>query len=234
MKRLIVGCACVFICLFVFSGCKEDGANDERLLLMSDFRHDKDGWQAGFSEYNGNQEDSYELEEELAMLPAPLDEAKQAYRISGMNRSDDLFMYLTRKIEGLKPNTLYRASFSLEIASNAISDGVGAGGAPGEAVGIGVGLTAVAPISEPDENNFYRMNIGKIQQCCTDGDDMTVIGNVANGTDDPVYTLIQRSGEFSALTNDQGQLWVIVGTDSGFEGKTDLYYSRIQVLFDKL
>lgn len=234
MRQLIIGFAGVFIILFIFSGCKKDPSHDDQLDFIVDFRDGKDGWQAGFAEYNGNHEEIYELEEELAMLPAPLDESKQAYRISGMNRSDDLFMYLTRKIDGLQPNTMYRASFTLELASEAISDGVGAGGAPGEAVGVGIGLTDIEPKSEPDEDNFYRMNIDKIQQCCTDGADMIVIGDVANGTSEPVYTLIERSGEFSATTDDQGQLWVIVGTDSGFEGKTDLYYSSIQVLLEKL
>lgn len=234
MKNLITKCVWVFIGLFTLSGCKDDPSHDNKLLLISDFRDGKDGWQGDFSEYNGNQEDSYELAEELAMLPEPLDGSKQAYRISGMNRSDNLFMYLTRKIDGLEPNTLYRASFSMEIASDAITGGVGAGGAPGEAVGVGIGLTDIPPVSEPDEDNFYRMNIDKINQCCTDGEDMIVIGDVANGTSDPVYTLIQRSGEFSAVTNDQGELWVIVGTDSGYEGKTDLYYSTIQVLFERL
>lgn len=220
----------------ILSGCTKDSSIDDPndpLSLVSDFTDGKDGWQADFSEYNGDHEDIYELEEGLAMLPAPLDEDKQAYRVSGMNRSDDLFMYLTRKVEGLEPNTTYQGTFLLEMASNAISDGVGAGGAPGEAVGVGVGLTAIEPISEADEDNFYRMNIDKIQQCCTDGQDMVVIGDVANGLDEPVYTLIERSGEFTGATNDQGDLWVIVGTDSGFEGKTDLYYSRIEVIFEK-
>ena len=167
-------------------------------------------------------------------MPPPLDENEPAYRISGMNRSDDLFMYFTKRVDGLRPSTLYNATFTLHIASDARSGGVGAGGAPGESVGIGVGLTIEEPVSEPDENNFYQMNIGKIQQCCTDGSDMVVIGDVANGTDEYVYTLIERAGSFSAMTDDQGVLWLIVGTDSGFEGRTTLYYSSIEVTLEAI
>jgi len=234
MKRLFFFSLFIFIITFSFNACKKDKSSNDRLLVSSDFKSGKDGWQAGFSEYNGDHEDIYELEEGLAMLPAPLDESKQAYRISGMNRSDDLFMYLTKKVNGLKPKTRYRATFALKIASDAVSGGVGAGGAPGESVGIGVGLTIAEPISTPDENNFYKMNIDKIQQCCTDGKDMVVIGDVANGTSENVYTLIDRTGEFSAVTDEDGSLWITVGTDSGFEGKTTLYYSQIDVLFDEL
>lgn len=221
--------------VFVFLACeKEEHGNGDRLTYYTDFSAGKDGWQAGFAEYNGDNAEIYELEEGLATLPAPLDEEEPAYRISGINRSDDLFMYLTKKVDGLKPSTRYNGTFILHIASDAISDGVGAGGAPGEAVGVGIGLTVEEPVSAPDENNFYRMNIDKIQQCCTDGSDMVVIGNVANGTDEYVYTLIERSGDFSAVTDEEGVLWLIVGTDSGFEGKTTLYYSDIEVELEEI
>src|SRR3546814_19400521 len=71
------------------------------------------------------------------------------------------------------------------------------------------------------------MNIDKIQQCCTDGTDMVVIGDVANGTDEGIYTHIERTGTFSAEPAHQGVLWLVVGTDSGFEGRTTLYYIDI-------
>ena len=135
------------------------------------------------------------------MLPEPLDQSKQAYKVSGMNRSDDLFMYLKKKVTGLKPNTRYKASFEVQLASSARIVGIGAGGAPGEAVGIGVGVTSMEPVAAANEENFYEMNIDKIQQCCTDGTDMKVIGNVANGTDEYVYKLIDRSGDFYGQTD---------------------------------
>jgi hypothetical protein len=34
---------------------------------------------------------------------------------------------------------------------------------------------------------------------------------------------------FAATASDTGELWLLVGTDSGFEGKTTLYYQRISV-----
>jgi len=214
--------------------CKKEADSGSSMTIYSDFSDGEDGWQAGFSEYSGNNAASYELEEGIAPLPPPLDETKMAYRISGMNRSDDLFMYLTKRVQGLEPGVTYKGRFTLQIASDAKSGGVGAGGAPGESIGLGVGLTVKQPASSPDENNFYRMNMDKIQQCCTDGDDMVVIGDVANGTDEYVYTLIERTGEFSATTDHQGVLWIIVGTDSGYEGKTTLYYSNIEVILEKI
>lgn len=223
----------VGILLLIFASCEKNDGIDRTINVRSDFSEGKDGWEAGFSEYSGNNEESYELEEGIAPLPAPLD-GKSAYRISGMNRSDDLFMYLTKRVQGLKPGTRYQGQFLVKLASDAPTGGVGAGGAPGESVGIGVGLTTDKPTSSPDEHNFYRMNIDKIQQCCTDGTDMVVIGDVANGTNDNVYTSIGRTGSFSAKTDYQGVLWLIVGTDSGYEGRTTLYYTSIEVVFEEI
>ena len=221
--------------LLLFSAsCIKNEQNSQVITVNSDFSDGKDGWQAGFSEYSGDNAEIYELEEGIAPLPPPLDESKSAYRVSGMNRSDDLFMYLTKRIQGLKPGVRYHGRFTLQLASDARSGGVGAGGAPGESVGIGVGLTTDKPASSPDENNFYRMNVGKIQQCCTDGTDMVVVGDISNGTDEYIYTHIERTGEFSAETDQQGVLWLLVGTDSGFEGKTTLYYSSIAVILEEI
>lgn len=230
MQQLLFGAA--FLLLFL--SCEKDEGTDRSMTIYSDFSNGEDGWQAGFSEYSGDNVETYELEEGIAPLPPPLDGSKLAYRISGMNRSDDLFMYLTKRVQGLEPGVTYRGKFTLQIASEAKSGGVGAGGAPGESVGLGVGLTVDQPISSPDENNFYQMNIDKIQQCCTDGNDMVVIGNVANGKDEYEYTLIERTGEFSAVPDHQGVLWIVIGTDSGYEGKTTLYYSSIEVILEKM
>ncbi|HWK58568.1 MAG TPA: hypothetical protein VNQ80_14595 [Parapedobacter sp.] len=233
MRRLLLFNG-VCILLSIFASCVKNDGTDRTINIHSDFSEGKDGWEAGFSEYNGDNEESYELEEGLAPLPPPLDEGQSAYRISGMNRSDDLFMYLTKRMQGLKPNMRYHGHFTVKLASNARTGGVGAGGAPGESVGIGIGITVDKPISVADEDNFYRMNIDKIQQCCTDGTDMVVIGDVANGTEDEVYTIIERTGEFSAETDHQGVLWLTVGTDSGYEGRTALYYTGIDVVLQEI
>ena len=209
--------------------CEKD--ENAEIQINDNFASGKQGWTASFAEYSGNNAETYELEEGLAQLPAPLDSSRQSYRISGSNRSDNLFMFLKKRADGLKPSTKYRAAFTVEIASNAPDSGIGAGGAPGESVGVGIGMTLIEPVATPDNNNFYQMNIDKINQCCTDGKDMKVIGNLANGDSAYVYKLITRTGEFTATTGDDGKLWLIVGTDSGYEGVTTIYYTNIRVRF---
>ena len=75
------------------------------------------------------------------------------------------------------------------------------------------------------------MNIDKNNQA-NSGEDMKVLGDFANGTDSNAYatkTLVYDSGELQARTNEKGELWLIVGTDSGFESTTTIFYNKIQV-----
>lgn len=81
------------------------------------------------------------------------------------------------------------------------------------------------------DDGFQRLNIDKNNQSQS-GDDMIVIGNFANGTDENVYTLktLSNSTPFRATASKDGTLWLIIGTESGFEGKTTTYYNTIEVL----
>ena len=60
---------------------------------------------------------------------------------------------------------------------------------------------------------------------------MMVIGDFSNDTDKNIYTLkgVTNAAPFQAQAGPNGELWLIVGTDSGFEGKTTIYYNRIEV-----
>ena len=65
------------------------------------------------------------------------------------------------------------------------------------------------------------------------GEDAVVLGTIAkpdDGTDE--YVLIERDNSGSPLltmSDENGRVWVFVGTDSGFEGTTALYYTHIKI-----
>jgi hypothetical protein len=46
-------------------------------------------------------------------------------------------------------------------------------------------------------------------------------------------TLITEKGAYSAVTDDKGSLWVLMGTDSGFEGTTTIYFMELEVAATK-
>jgi hypothetical protein len=140
-------------------------------------------------------------------------------------------MFIKKQVTGLKPNHIYDVKFEISLASNAPANSIGSGGSPGLSVYLGAGLSAIEPQKVVKTGAvIYSMNINKIDQA-NSGDDMKVIGNIANGVTDNTYTHIQRSGQFKGKTDNKGAVWLIIGTDSGYEGITTLYYTRVKATF---
>lgn len=215
----------------IFSGCNNDDAVAiDPLDFTYDFENDSEGWTGDFADYPEGEEEFYELQFEHSMLPEPLNTSSGAIKLSGNNHSDDLFMFIKKEVSGLNPNQEYNITFSVEFASNVADDMVGIGGSPGESVYIKAGATPIEPNTILDDEGFLRLNIDKGNQS-ESGEDMIVIGDFSNDTEENQYHLktVTNTNPFRAMTNSSGTLWLIVGTDSGFEGTTTIYFNEIQV-----
>lgn len=231
MNKLFVSVLTVL--LFTLAGCEKDGNLIDPKEFTFTFINNTEGWVGGFADYPNepNVEDFYELEFSHSTLPSPLNTSEGALRQSGNNHSDDLFMFVKKKLTGLAPNANYKIAIEIEIATNAKSGAVGVGGAPGENVFIKAGATTNEPIKVLNvSENHYRMNIDKGDQM-QDGENMKLIGDFANGTDLSVYKFksLRTTNPINVTSNSNGELWVIVGTDSGFEATTTIYYNSIKV-----
>ena len=225
--------------LFLFGCGGSSGNNDTHtgpLNLVYEFMSDADGWVGDFADHPEGKEVAYQLRFAYTKLPRPLDPTKGALMLSGNNHSDDLFMFVKREVTGLSPNTRYAITFIVEFASNVADGMTGIGGSPGEGVIVKAGATFFEPmkILDPSEK-YYRMNIDKGSQF-HGGRNMIVIGDFSNDTNKNVYALktVTNSVPFQARTDDNGRLWLIVGTDSGFEGITTIYYNRIEAIIQRL
>ena len=228
MKRFVA----LILTFLLTTSCSSSGGDSQVFLFLFDFEDNSESWVAGFADLPADfDEDLYMLESDHRTLPEPL--AGSGLFIQGTNRSDDLFMFFKRQIEGLSPNTNYSIIFNVEFATEAETGSVGIGGSPGDSVYVKVGATAIEPDVVVDELNQLRMNIDKANQSQS-GEDMIVIGNVGsdrieNPGDWVLKELGNDVGTFSATSDAEGRIWLIVGTDSGFEGQTRLYYSNIEV-----
>lgn len=217
----------------IFTACDKDDETTNPVVFKFDFQSGTEDWIGDFADYPNlpNVEDYYQFEFLHTTLPSPLNSSKGAIRQSGDNHSDDLFMFVKKKITGLKPNTNYNIELEVEFATNVASGANGVGGAPGESVFIKAGATTNEPMKVLNvSENFYRMNIDKGNQS-QDGANMKLIGDFANGTDLFVYKLkvLSTTNPINVTSNSNGELWVIVGTDSGFEATTTIYYNSIKV-----
>lgn len=196
-----------------------------------DFETGVQGWQADWADYPIADSVFYQLATRHSVLPTNIRPPQSGIYIRGNNHSDDLFMFLKRKITGLLPNKQYNVQFQLQIASNAPTNAIGVGGSPN--LPIKVGATVIEPKKIPSVvggSPFYIMNIDKGNQNIA-GTQMHIIGDTGVSDTTTVFTLIERSSKkpFLVTTNEAGELWVIVGTESAFEALTELYYSHIVV-----
>jgi hypothetical protein len=153
---------------------------------------------------------------------------EEGYFLGGTNLSDDLYMFLTTKIGDLAPNTKYVLScFSLTIATNVPKGLAGVGGKPGESVWIKLGAYNLHPEEILKSPNYISTNFDHGNQS-NDGNNAFVMGNFAKQSDDKSnnYELkeLSSSKHLEAQTNEVGEMWLIFGTDSGFEARTEAYF----------
>lgn len=226
----------LFVATSLIISCNKDdyAPHPDAKIFTYDFSISQDDWIGGFSDHHPLSSADYDLLFLRTTLPAPLNTSKYALKIGGTNRSDDLFMFIKRKIKGLEPNKTYQIRFDVEFASNAPTNLVGVGGAP-DAVFMKAGATLHEPVSTYiAHEDTFRMNIDHGNQS-QDGADMYNIGSIGVGRNTTQYTLISRNNKsrlFPITTDANGEVWVIIGTDSGFESRTELYYNTITLTFN--
>jgi len=213
----------------VLQGCKVELFDpDKPVILEYNFAQGQQNWQAGFADYNTALAETFELDSGVKTLPTGF--TGTGYMLSGHNRSDDLFMFLKRRISGLSPSTRYQARLKVSFLSAAGTNCVGIGGAPGESVYLHFGFADIEP-----KQVGYNLNVAKGNQS-QDGANSKVQGNIAvndlpcDGSKYQSKTLTSTaSSSVQFTTQSDGSIWLFTGTDSGYEGKTTLYYQKIEL-----
>jgi hypothetical protein len=224
MSRLIL-----VLAVLLLSACSlEDDGGLEIFSLNFDFSTGAEGWVADFTDYpvseNPLADSVYEWKAEFTSA-AVATAGENAFMISCNNVSGDVFMFLKKKVEGLKPNTNYNVVYEIELASNAVA-------------GQGVILKGGASELEPKkviENNYYVLNIDKGSDT-TSGENALAFGDigVANPSTDYNSTVkgnFDYYAPFITRTNSKGELWLVLGTDSLYEGTTTVYFTKINLVF---
>lgn len=243
MRRFAYTTLLALLAAALLIGCSRPEPQPEPLTIHFDFSTSDHGWVGDFTDLPVDFEpDIYELEFTHAARPESLpqgDRAGKALMISGHNRSDDLFMFVKKQLtqaDGIKPDTTYWLRFTVEFATDAPAGAMGIGGPPGEAVWVKVGASDVEPVPVAEQDGPHPnwiLNVDKGNQN-NDGRNALRIGDVAkvHNEEFDVYelkTLDNTMYPLEAVSDAEGNLWVFVGTDSGFEGLTRLFYTAISI-----
>ena len=194
-----------------------------------DFEAEKESFIPVFADYHddGSNFESYTMKSSYGEIPGL---GSKGLYIASTNRSDDIFMGYFKCISGLERSREYNVSLSFSLATNVAPGQMGVGGAPGESVFVKAGTCESSPNVERDSLGAFRftnVDIGKQSQ---GGLNLSVVGDMAKPEDAPEgFVFKEFSVKCRAVTNSLGELYIMIGTDSGFEGFTEYYLDNISV-----
>ena len=203
--------------------------------LDFDFANGEDGFTPVFSEYDiGADLSIYEFEADIETVPG---RGETGYRMYSINRSDDVFMFLWKPVTGLTPNQQYRIEAVVRFAASVPPNCFGIGGSP-SAVVIQAGASPVepelAPGTEPGSEGVMVPNFEHGVQNTVDGSPFTlgviaqdIPGAACGGVNNPFRIKELSTDPDNApvvSSDDQGRLWAFMGTDSPWEGDTEIYW----------
>jgi hypothetical protein len=213
------------------------------VFVDDDFSLGARGWQTAFADYSPlTALPLFEFDAGIRPLPPEINPARSGMYFRGHNRSDDLFMFMTKKLtraDGIEPNRPYEVSFRITVDSNVGTGCFGIGGSPGGAVVVKAGASQDEPRVTLDDHQVFRVTVDKGNQT-VGGPGGSVVGNIENGTTScdgaGSYVRLVRAHRhpFTVTSNAAGELWLVIGTDSGFEGLTTLYYESVSATLTPL
>ncbi len=208
-----------------------DAIHGYSTILRYQFETGNCGFLPIFSDYHddNNNYETYEMKAEYKKNPVIGDESSSLY-IASQNRSDDMFMGYVKNIDGLKPNTEYNFNVVFELATNVEKGMFGIGGSPGEAVSVKCGIVNIKPENKKDDIGVFRLNINQGAQSL-EGKDMQVLGNISKPENSTIkgFEFKRFETSITVTTDSNGSVYLIIATDSGFEGLTEYYLDNVTI-----
>lgn len=192
--------------------------------ISVDFTKGIEGWTAGVADYHDGSEPS-ETAAGWSKLPPPVQ--GMGYYIVSHNNSDDVFTFVKRQFDGFVPGAKYKLTFELSYATSAATGCFGVGGARGDSIY----MVGAANMDEPkvikQADQRYRLNFDHGDQA-NSGEQGKVLGTLGIEGLDCDGTGFDRTSRKSDETvtvqaDKDGKFWLVLGTDSAFEGTNSLY-----------
>ena len=190
-------------------------------------------WSFGSSDYQAEQEAAMEVVIDKRELPV---ESGSAFYHAGTNLSDDLWIWFARRMDALEPGRTYRLGFQVEYVTSYHADCIGTG----ELVLIKAGASEQQPARVLTGDGSWRMNVDKGEQF-ESGEDAVILSDIRNDLPEcPAEPLFGRGssgpgdGTVEVVADANGGFWIFFGTESAFETRHEIYFTRFELLVTPL
>lgn len=195
-------------------------------VINVDFNQGIDGWTPGVADYYDDDAPS-ETGFGWSKLPPGSNLSGNGYYLTSHNNSDNVMTYAKRQYGGFVAGAKYKLTFAMSHATDASLDCMGAGGSRGASIYMVVAASGEEPKTVKQANGEYRLNLdrGNNAESGTQGKVLGLLGSEQLECGGGGWAKVTRqSDEAIAVTADKdGKLWIVLGSDSGFESANAFY-----------
>ncbi len=227
----------IFTALSGCSNFENDVTDEPDLYSAFDFSDSTQGWIGGFSGYPAGMEDSLDLFAGYMVLPDGLNGDKKTLTVSGKNPQKNLFYFVKKQVKQLRPNATYQVYFDvqfvLETREGNPHDGevyVKFGAfhdepevmrtspesmtdTDKEVLNVEIGTT-------PEEGGAYVQSMGAL-----------ILPEVGESK---IFKASNKERRIVVNTDDQGNLWLLVGFDSTVDAHLAFYFENINAYYKEI
>lgn len=244
-SKLLIGT----ILATTLAGCdfSSSSTDKQELMLSYDFSETSQNFSIDTADHSVEHPSNEQIMAEMSELPSPY-EYRKGIKFRWNNYSDDIKGFIKQKISGLNANKEFQADFQVDVLTFMSENCAGIGGNPGQAVRVKAAVLNEEPVKEIESSEYFgeiiEQYVISIDDGQSGGDDVTVMGHIGLpvACDDaffmnpPVWEIkpLTNDETFTFTSNKNGEAWVYVSIDSGFEGISEFYLTNVDVNIQEL
>lgn len=232
----------VLVLFILLIGCSSDMDSEVDILTSFDFESGNQQWEGGYSDFPIDYADSINFKMntdyiENAFTMADTKEGlSSGINVQADNPHGDLFYYFSRKIIGMSSNQTYQLDFEFLVYAQLIDQ-------PEKLSSNELYLKLGAVNYEPQleevvwsNNQEYKtLNVEKGELNSDGGVDMLNVGSIKDFTSEVPEIISGNTFDtnFEVKANDDGEIWILIGVDSGIRSQLTFGMEALTVYYRK-
>lgn len=222
-----------------FLGCSSSMDSEVDLLTAFDFESGDQYWTGGVSDYPVEYEDSiyYELSAEKVDNNFALDGSGSGLNIGGDNPHGDLFYFFSRKVTGLQSARKYKLDFEFLVYAQLLDKPEKLSS---DELYLKMGAVNYQPKLEEvvwrNSMEYKVLNVEKGEANSDGGKDLLNIGSIKNFTSEVPEVISGNTFDmnFEIQSNKNGEIWILIGVDSGIKNYLTFGMEAVTVYYSEL